>query len=82
MPDGGLITPVLKRADTTDIYQLSRNWAVCCPAPSSVRRRWCSWRLACGAMLAATIGVCEVVPPCIVELGCCPTPQSLLLWEP
>ena len=26
MPDGGLITPVLKDADTTDIYQLSRNW--------------------------------------------------------
>lgn len=28
MPDGGLITPVLKSADSTDIYQLSRNWAV------------------------------------------------------
>jgi 2-oxoacid dehydrogenases acyltransferase (catalytic domain) len=28
MPDGGLITPVLTNADTTDIYQLSRNWAV------------------------------------------------------
>jgi pyruvate dehydrogenase E2 component (dihydrolipoamide acetyltransferase) len=27
MPDGGLITPVLKNADKTDIYQLSRNWA-------------------------------------------------------
>jgi hypothetical protein len=27
MPDGGLITPVLKDADRTDIYQLSRNWA-------------------------------------------------------
>jgi hypothetical protein len=27
MPDGGLITPVLKSADATDIYQLSRNWA-------------------------------------------------------
>jgi len=27
MPDGGLITPVLKDADKTDIYQLSRNWA-------------------------------------------------------
>lgn len=27
MPDGGLITPVLSNADTTDIYQLSRNWA-------------------------------------------------------
>lgn len=27
MPDGGLITPVLKEADKTDIYQLSRNWA-------------------------------------------------------
>ena len=26
MPDGGLITPVLKDAATTDIYQLSRNW--------------------------------------------------------
>ena len=26
MPDGGLITPVLKSADQTDIYQLSRNW--------------------------------------------------------
>ena len=26
MPDGGLITPVLKRADQTDIYQLSRDW--------------------------------------------------------
>merc|ERR1712151_1030061 len=26
MPDGGLITPVLKDADATDIYQLSRNW--------------------------------------------------------
>lgn len=27
MPDGGLITPVLSNADTTDIYQMSRNWA-------------------------------------------------------
>jgi len=27
MPDGGLITPVLAAADSTDIYQLSRNWA-------------------------------------------------------
>lgn len=27
MPDGGLITPVLKNADSTDIYQMSRNWA-------------------------------------------------------
>lgn len=27
MPDGGLITPVLKNADSTDIYQLSR-WVV------------------------------------------------------
>lgn len=27
MPDGGLITPVLKDADKTDIYQLSRQWA-------------------------------------------------------
>jgi len=27
MPDGGLITPVLKEADKVDIYQLSRNWA-------------------------------------------------------
>jgi len=27
MPDGGLITPVLKDADSTDIYQISRNWA-------------------------------------------------------
>ena len=26
MPDGGLITPVLKSADQTDLYQLSRNW--------------------------------------------------------
>ena len=26
MPDGGLITPVLKNADSTDLYQLSRNW--------------------------------------------------------
>ena len=26
MPDGGLITPVLANADTTDIYQMSRNW--------------------------------------------------------
>jgi len=26
MPDGGLITPVLKNADTTDIYQMSRDW--------------------------------------------------------
>merc|ERR1719399_1424940 len=26
MPDGGLITPVLKNADATDIYSLSRNW--------------------------------------------------------
>ena len=24
MPDGGLITPVLKKADETDIYQMSR----------------------------------------------------------
>ena len=27
MPDGGLITPVLKNADSTDIYTMSRNWA-------------------------------------------------------
>lgn len=27
MPDGGLITPVLKDADSTDIYTLSRSWA-------------------------------------------------------
>jgi pyruvate dehydrogenase E2 component (dihydrolipoamide acetyltransferase) len=26
MPDGGLITPVLKNADATDLYSLSRNW--------------------------------------------------------
>lgn len=26
MPDGGLITPVLKDADSTDIYTLSREW--------------------------------------------------------
>lgn len=26
MPDGGLITPVLKDADTTDIYTMSRAW--------------------------------------------------------
>ncbi len=26
MPDGGLITPVLQRADEMDIYSLSRNW--------------------------------------------------------
>jgi pyruvate dehydrogenase E2 component (dihydrolipoamide acetyltransferase) len=26
MPDGGLITPVLRNADRTDIYSLSRNW--------------------------------------------------------
>lgn len=27
MSDGGLITPILKDADSTDIYQISRNWA-------------------------------------------------------
>lgn len=27
MPDGGLITPVLKEADKVDIYQISRSWA-------------------------------------------------------
>ena len=26
MADGGLITPVLKSCDTTDIYSLSRTW--------------------------------------------------------
>jgi pyruvate dehydrogenase E2 component (dihydrolipoamide acetyltransferase) len=26
MPDGGLITPVLRRADEVDLYTLSRNW--------------------------------------------------------
>lgn len=26
MADGGLITPVLKDADSTDIYTLSRDW--------------------------------------------------------
>jgi len=26
MPDGGLITPVLPKADQTDLYQLSRTW--------------------------------------------------------
>jgi pyruvate dehydrogenase E2 component (dihydrolipoamide acetyltransferase) len=36
MPDGGLITPVLKDADTTDIYTMSRSWAdlVSEPAPA------------------------------------------------
>ena len=33
MPDGGLITPVIKDADATDIYQISRNWV----------RRWHAW---------------------------------------
>jgi hypothetical protein len=28
LPDGGLITPVLKHADTTDIYSLGRSWKV------------------------------------------------------
>ena len=27
MDDGGLVTPVLKEADRTDLYSLSRNWA-------------------------------------------------------
>lgn len=27
MPDGGLITPVIKDADSTDIYTMSRSWA-------------------------------------------------------
>lgn len=27
MPDGGLITPVLKDADNVDLYTMSRNWA-------------------------------------------------------
>ncbi len=27
MEDGGLITPVLRNADKTDLYELSRNWA-------------------------------------------------------
>ena len=27
MPDGGLITPVIKHADTTDLYSISRTWA-------------------------------------------------------
>lgn len=27
MPDGGLITPVIKDADSTDIYQISRVWS-------------------------------------------------------
>jgi pyruvate dehydrogenase E2 component (dihydrolipoamide acetyltransferase) len=27
MPDGGLITPVIKDADQTDLYTMSRNWA-------------------------------------------------------
>jgi len=26
MPDGGLITPVLQKADQTDLYEMSRNW--------------------------------------------------------
>merc|ERR1712178_625097 len=26
MPDGGLITPVLQKADQTDLYSMSRNW--------------------------------------------------------
>jgi len=26
MPDGGLITPVLQKADTTDLYSMSRDW--------------------------------------------------------
>ena len=26
MPDGGLITPVLQKADQTDLYSLSRSW--------------------------------------------------------
>ena len=34
MPDGGLITPVIKDADSTDIYQISRNWADLARPPS------------------------------------------------
>merc|ERR1711907_884548 len=26
MPDGGLITPVLQKADSTDLYSMSRDW--------------------------------------------------------
>ena len=26
MPDGGLITPTLQKADQTDIYSMGRNW--------------------------------------------------------
>ena len=27
LPDGGLITPVLKNSDSTDLYSMSRNWS-------------------------------------------------------
>ena len=33
MPDGGLITPTLQKADQTDLYSMSRNWKDLVAAP-------------------------------------------------
>ena len=41
MPDGGLITPTLQKADQTDLYSLSRSWKV--PGLDGAHQPWASW---------------------------------------
>ena len=43
MPDGGLITPVIKDADSTDLYTMSRSWAdLVRPPARPLRERACA----------------------------------------
>jgi hypothetical protein len=63
MPDGGLITPVIKDADTTDIYQISRNWVRYAFRRMHARvwRRACrAYTHLCGAPLVAHARTCAV----------------------
>jgi hypothetical protein len=59
--DGGLITPVLKDADTTDIYTLSRNWKVLPPHSRVARCVYTLFRPEEGAEAGSLPG-CGVVP--------------------
>ena len=47
MPDGGLITPVLKDADSTDIYSMSRQWKDLVKRARGKQVRLCCSRCCC-----------------------------------
>lgn len=53
LPDGGLITPVLKNADSTDIYSLGRSWKVG-GRRARGRRAWVRCRQANGTVTPRT----------------------------